>query len=202
MFQRRAVRNTCSKMMPLIYLSILALFASSIYVPATSTTRKDGFEYFGSWSNVTVSQGEDPHAYGYTLQLWKNNGKPVGFLSEYVGPGFDPPIGPLQDVTLDTNTGKITFTAKMTTGLVFSPAHKDGTPAKSLYIFTGTLREGDVSGALEMQDRLDGGASTQTQVLLKRDNEQISNTSFWAQKTFQEWEEYYAPIVRARGPKW
>ncbi len=165
------------------------------------SSAKDGFEYFGGWSNVVVSQGEDPHASGYSLQLWKNDGKLVGFISEYVGPTADPPIGRLQDLTFDPNSGKLSFTAKLTTGVTFSPGHREGAPSRSLYRFDGNLSEQEIKGVLVQEDHLDNTPSVHLDVTLKRQRD-AGDDSYWNQKTYNDWEEFYAPILRARGPKW
>jgi hypothetical protein len=177
----------------------LTLIAALLPIACASPT-KEGFEYLGEWSNVVVSQSEDPHASGYALQLWKDDGKPVGFLSEYVGPTADPPIGPLQDVTFDPDSGKLSFAAKMTTGVTFSPGQKEGAPSRTLYKFKGVLSEGEVRGSLEKED-LDNTGPERLEVTL-RSEANPSQASFWKKKTFEEWEQFYFPIIRARGPKW
>jgi hypothetical protein len=182
-------------------LKIATILTASILPVNCQTPANGGFKYFGEWSNVVVSQSEDPHASGYTLQLWKNNGKLVGFLSEFVGPPADPPIGPLQDVTLDPNSGKFSFSAKLTTGVTFSPGHRDGAPSRTLYKFDGVLSESEVKGIFEKEDHLDNTPSTRLEATLERKREPTTD-SYWNQKTFREWEEFFAPIVRARGPKW
>ena len=168
---------------------------------ACASSAKDGFEYFGTWSNVVVSPGEDPHASGYSLQLWMHNGKLVGFLSEFVGPTADPPIGPLQDVTFDAASGKLSFSSKMTTGVKFSPGHKEGAPSQTLYKFEGVLSTTEIKGTLEQQDHLDNTVPVRLEVTLKAETKP-GESSFWKDKYFQQWEEFYAPIIRARGPKW
>jgi hypothetical protein len=180
---------------------ITIIFLAALLLIACASAAKDGFEYLGEWSNVVVSQGEDPHAYGYSLTLWKHNGQLVGFLSEYVGPTADAPIGPLQDLTFDSDSGKLSFSAKMTTGVTFSAGHKDGAPSRTLYKFSGVLSKSEVMGTLVTEDHLDNTAPTQLELGLKAQTNP-NQVSSWNQKTFQEWEQFYAPILRARGPKW
>jgi hypothetical protein len=185
-------------MRPLKIATILTAAFLTLQCQTPAPAGPAGFEYFGEWSNVVVSQSEDPHASGYSLQLWKNNGKLVGFLSEYVGPPADPPIGPLQDVTLDPDSGKLSFSAKLTTGVTFSPGHREGAP-RTLYKFNGVLSESEVKGVFEKEDHLDNTPSVRLEVTLER---KPTKDSYWNEKTFQNWEEFFAPIVRARGPKW
>jgi hypothetical protein len=70
----------------------------------------------------------------------------VGLFSEYTGPVADPPLGPIQDVTLDAISAQYSFSWK----------HQVERP----------------------QD------------------------SFWHGKTLEQWRDFYAPILRARGPQW
>jgi hypothetical protein len=104
-------------------------------------------------------------------------------------------------VTLDPNSGKFSFSAKLTTGVTFSPGHRDGAPSRTLYKFDGVLSESEVKGIFEKEDNLDNTPSTRLEATLERKREPTTD-SYWNQKTFREWEEFFAPIVRARGPKW
>ena len=184
-----------NKKMKISLLRIVPIL--TLFVLACGATQKE-FEYLGEWSNVEVSSGEDPHASGYVLKLWKHKGKPVGFFTEFAGPPFDPPFGPLQDVTLDESAGALAFSAKLSPGIVFSREHLTGAPARVLYVFKGTLRDTEVKGTLESQDHLSKGAPVRIEVTLKRKSDPNADSH----STFQEWEEAYAPILRARGPKW
>lgn len=168
----------------------------TLLVLACTATQKD-FEYIGEWSNVVVSKSEDPHADGFSLKLWRHQGKPIGFLTEYVGPPFDPPFGPLQDVTLNENSGEFAFSAKLSPGIVFLPGQPKGVPTQILYVFKGKLGDSDVTGTLERQDRLRNGVAERMEITLKRDR-----NSDWSHTPFKEWEEFFAPILKARGPKW
>jgi hypothetical protein len=178
-----------------------AFLIATLWLSACASPAQQGFKYFGSWSNVMVSQGEDPHALGYTLQLWKNDGKPLGFFSEFAGPPADPPIGQFENLMLDEKTGQVSFSVKMTVGVVYSSTHKDGAPSRLLYTFKGTLQDDIVTGTLQKEDRLNGGNPSQEQVTLKRESDS-SAESHWNSKTMQEWEAFYAPILQARGPRW
>ena len=179
-------------------LRLISVVASAMLLNFRGGAVPRAFESFGSWSNVVVSTSGDPHASGYEVDLWKNNGTVVGFMFEYVGPVADPPIGPLQELKFDPQSGSLSFSAKMTTGVSYSIAHKGGAPSRELYLFTGTLRATDLSGVLERQDHLNGGSVT-SHVTLKGS---AHTDPFWNEKTFKEWQAFYAPILRSRGPRW
>jgi hypothetical protein len=110
---------------------------------------KDTLMGFGKWSNVKISEGEDPHASGIEIEMWKHNGKLIGFLYEYVGPPADPPIGKLEDIEFDEKTGKISFRAKLTVGSVYFEKEKEWMPSKDIFIFTGTIQSDALIGEIE-----------------------------------------------------
>ena len=179
----------------LIFVALL-----SVQLSGRSQTSKGVFEYFGEWSDVTVSKSADPQARGNTLQLWKDNGALVGFLNEYVGPVADPPFGPIQDVKLDAKTGKFLFKVKLSLGVTTLKGQSQFVPTRDLYLFTGTLSDQEVRGSVEQQDQLRNGIpSVKRNVVWKREK---SDDPFWTGKTLQQWRDFYAPILKARGPKW
>jgi hypothetical protein len=179
-------------------LAVLAVTLSAQSAGRSQTVR-GGFEYFGAWEDVTVSKSEDPHADGYSLELWKDNGRLVGFLTEFVGPVADPPMGLLQEVTFDAASGRVSFSVKLSLGVTNLPGQKEFVPTRDLYVFAGTLGDQEVRGSLEQQDHLTNRAAIKRNVLWKRTKRE---DSFWAGKTVAEWQNFYAPILNARGPKW
>ena len=180
-------------------LALTVALLLSVFVTLGSVRQAAGsFEYVGAWSYVVISQGEGPHATGHALELWKDQGALVGFLSEYVGPVADPPIGPLQDLKFDVTSGALSFSAKLTLGMTFSATHKEGAPSRDLYVFRGTLGDTEIRGTLEKYDRLDNQPVTTRDVVLIR----AKRTAFWDGKTVKDWQDFYAGLLRARGPKW
>lgn len=175
-----------------------ALILSPFVTLASGRQAAGAFEYLGAWSDVVVSQGDDAHATGHSLELWKDRGTLVGFLSEYVGPVADPPIGPLQELKFDAASGALSFSVRMTLGVTFSAQHREGTPSRDLYVFRGTLRDAEVRGRLDKHDRLDNRPATTRDVVLTR----TARNSFWDGKTLDDWRDFYAGILQARGPKW
>ena len=119
-------------------------------------------------------------------------------MSECVGPVADPPIGPLQELRFDAASGALSFSARLTLGVTFSAKHKEGEPSRDLYVFRGTLRDAEIRGTLEKHDRLDNRPAITRNVVLTRK----PRNSFWDGKTLEEWRNFYAGILQARGPKW
>jgi hypothetical protein len=89
----------------------------------------EDFRAIGSFHNVRASRSEDPHCYGFSLDLWRRDGAIVGLLDHHQGLCGDPPCEALRDVTYDRGTGRLSFSALDQT-------------------FAGTLRRDDVVGTL------------------------------------------------------
>ena len=90
-------------------------------------------------SAVKVTEGQDPHAYGIKLDLWKRAGAWVGFISEYTGFVADPPAGRLDGLQIDEAAGKIVFTAKLSLGMTTAKGTSEWVRTKDVYEFTGTI---------------------------------------------------------------
>jgi hypothetical protein len=176
------------------------MVALAIPVAASRQQARAAFEYLGEWSDVVVSKTEDPHASGNSLQLWKDNGAIVGVLSEYVGPVADPPIGPIQDVKFDATSRQFSFTVKLSLGVTVPRGQQAFVATREFYVFAGILGEQDVRGSLDKHDRLGNNATVTRDVVWKRQSG--IQESLWRGKTLAEWRDFYAPILRARGPKW
>jgi len=181
------------------YAAVLAVWL--VLVPAV--LRGQGaaptFQYFGEWSGVQVTSGEDPHAYGLSLDLWKSEEQIVGMLNEYGGAVADPFLGPLQDVHFNAQSGQLSFSAKMSDGIVLSAASKNGEWARTMYVFAGQLTSSEIRGTLEKQDHLNNGPATREAVVWKA---RETHNDFWNNKTLRDWETFYALLLTARGPRW
>jgi hypothetical protein len=149
------------------------------------------------WADVKISQGEDPHAYGINIQLFKHDASWSGFISEFVGSGFDPPSGRLNDLQVDENAGAISFSAKLSVGVVQLPGNKEWTPAKNLYEFKGSINKDSISGSL-IRKRIDDAISPQNEnVVLKRKDPDANATGV----SYEQWNKTWEQILKARGPK-
>jgi hypothetical protein len=150
------------------------------------------------WSDVKVSEGEDPHAYGINIQLFKHHASWSGFISEFAGPGFDPPSGKLDDLQLDENSGEISFSAKLSVGLVQLPGSKKWTPSKNLYEFKGSINKDSILGSLTRK-WIDGEAVTpqNENLVLKRKDPDANAASV----SYEQWNKTWEQILKTRGPK-
>jgi hypothetical protein len=109
-------------------IRIRAIAVLSAILLLNSRSAED-FRSIGSFANVRASRSEDPHCYGYSLELWRHDGQIVGLLDHHNGLCGDPPCEALRDVTHDRRTGRLTFSALDQK-------------------FVGTLRRDDVVGTL------------------------------------------------------
>jgi hypothetical protein len=111
--------------------------------------RSNAVETVGIYSNVRISHSEDPHAYGYDVELYRQNGALFGLLYSSQGMVGDTPRGRLQDVRFDAASGKLSFRAKLTIGREYSKdSGDDGRPSRDLFEFDGRLSAKTLSGAL------------------------------------------------------
>ncbi len=119
---------------------------------AASAAADEVFGKLGSWSNVRVSESEDPHATGYRLDLWTHGEKTVGVLSAYVGPVADPPIGELENIVFNRETGDLGFEVRMSLGMTASgsgePDDDGWISSRDAYGFLGRLEDGKITGDL------------------------------------------------------
>ncbi len=104
---------------------VLLLLVTALLTIGSNTT--DEFGPIGSFGNVYSSTGE--HCSGYSLELWRHNGRIVGLFDRHEGLCGDPPCEALHDVSYDRGSGRLSFTALDVK-------------------FTGTLRRDDVVGTI------------------------------------------------------
>lgn len=121
---------------PLIFL-VLAL---AIGVACAGPTQP--FFAVGSCSNFRFIQ---EHQYGAGVDLWRDGSTLVGPLSCSSGLAGDTPMGRLEDVSFDPNTGRISFTARIAIGRHACKAH-DFVPSQDVFRFSGVLSDRSLSG--------------------------------------------------------
>ena len=107
------------------WLTVFAISALGLLQPAPA----EDFAAVGSFRNVRASSSEDPHCYGWSLELWRYNGKLLGLLDRHYGLCGDPPCEVVSEVSHDPKTGRLSFSA-------FGSR------------FVGTLKRNEVAGKL------------------------------------------------------
>ena len=119
----------------------------------------DALAPVGSFGNVR--QGQDgEHCYGYSLELWRHNGKLIGLLDHHQGLCGDPPCEALRNVSYDARSGRLSFSALDVN-------------------FTGTLRRDDVAGTIG-RDRLRLSRHRDHPIDAKSDESFAAWCTFWS----------------------
>jgi hypothetical protein len=151
----------------------------------------------GSFSNIRFTE---EHQYGSEIQLWKDDTDLWGLFLHSEGLIGDTPIGLLQNVHYNLQTGDMSFMAKLTTGRHFCKIHKD-VPSQDLFNFEGKLSKSSVSGVLKRSDALHPEEPpTEEKVVLKRIAAEESNQILYQSRS--EWEAASKEVLKFRGPKW
>jgi hypothetical protein len=150
------------------------------------------------FSNVQVTQGDDPHANGIAISLYQHDGTWFGFISEYVGPVADPPVGRLDALQIDQRADTIAFTAKLSMGQTMTPAG-EWVVSRDVYEFSGRIDRDAVSGGLLR--RRDGDAArgaSGEHIVLRRQSPPRATPGI----SYGVWMRTWEMAMKARGPKW
>ena len=177
----------------------LSLLASCIFAAAGApmAQHKDEIKAIACFANVR-SDGE--HADGYSVRLWFRGSGIIGLIDYYRGLSGDPPMGILTDVRYDSSTGKLSFKAKLTSGLHYCREHK-GIPSHDLLRFQGFLKADRVEGKIVLEDQSDsppGLLDTRENFPMRRDND----CHLDSYDSYELWWREFEPIYKFRGAKW
>jgi hypothetical protein len=141
----------------------------------------------GEFSNMRFTE---EHAYGYSVQLWRDGDSLIGLFLASEGLQGDTPTGMLENVKYDSRTGALSFAARLTIGLAVLPGGRQE-PSRDLFRFSGTLTPAALTGTLERSDKRE-------RVRLKI---QPQSATF-AAGSYAEWKRQADEILKFRGPKW
>ena len=142
----------------------------------------------GEFSNMRFT-GE--HAYGYSVQLWRNGDNLMGLFLASEGLAGDTPTGILENLKFDARTGKLSFRAKLTMGVeVLGNGRQAST--RDLFEFDGTLTKTALAGTLKRSP----GRVERVKLAKQKENSTIEAA------TYEEWKKQVDEILRYRGPKW
>jgi hypothetical protein len=163
--------------------------------PATDPHAAAPIETVGEFSNMLFTE---EHAYGYTIELWRQADKVFGFLLVAEGLQGDTPTGLLEEVTFEPSTGKLTFQAKLSVGVTYDEELKRYVPTRDIFRFSGVLREKKLFGTLEHSDALRPKAPPQQEeITLGR-----TSTPLALPASLAGWKKQADEILKARGPRW
>lgn len=141
------------------------------------------------------------HAYGYALQLWREGQHVFGLLLVYTSAPFDPPIGMLEDVKFDPGTGKLSFSARLSTGLMYSREYS-GVPSRDRFKFEGVLTRRRVIGNLTRSDDLFPNQRPTKERIRLRWSQSMTEVMIPAPATYAAWKTWADESLRRTGPRW
>src|SRR4051812_28592814 len=141
----------------------------------------------------------EEHAYGETVWLWRAGSCIFGLFESAEGLQGDTPIGELEDVTHSPNTGLLTFSAKLSLGLIDGPASRAPQPSRDLFTFEGTVGTTRLIGRLIHATQLNPNPPARDFVLTAS----AKAAEFMrGSATYGAWREKWQPVLERRGPKW
>ena len=152
----------------------------------------------GAFSSVRHT-GDD--AFGYALELWQEGNHVFGLLMVYTGAPSDPPTGLLEDVKFDPRTRQLSFSARLSTGLVSGRGYSRA-PARDRFTFKGVLTRREVNGVLQRSNELfPNDRPTSARIRLRWS---ASSTELMTPPpaTYAAWKTWADEILKFRGPKW
>ena len=129
---------------------VCALVALALLLAGVPVRGVSKVEVLGAFSGVKHI-GDD--AFGYTVQLWKEGDRISGLFLVYTGAPYDPPTGVLEDVKYNPRTKRLSFTTRLSTGLVYSQEYR-GVPSQDRFKFEGVLTRRRLIGTLTRTDDL------------------------------------------------
>jgi hypothetical protein len=96
----------------------------------------------------------------------------------------DPPIGRVENLRLNEDTGAISFIVKMTLGVVYSTEKKKWVPSKDFYFFVGEMKKDRIVGtfARQVKKSVEKGIAKKEVTL----NGGQRRDEFWDSKTYKE----------------
>jgi hypothetical protein len=181
---------------------MLVFSAVAFWFPHTPSVKQSSEKviprtiYVGQFSNMTFTE---EHAYGVSVALWRQDPSVFGLLDYAEGLYGDTPSGMLEDVKFDSSSGKISFSAKLTTGLHTCVQHKDPVPSRDLFKFEGTLAKDRLEGTLTRFDAWHMEQKPQTgKVTLKK----VDEVPLIEAQSYAEWKLKAIEILKLRGAKW
>jgi hypothetical protein len=183
-------------------LTVLLLISCGLLLaplPSRVSATANRVEVLGNFSNVRRA-GEDD-ALGYTLRLWKEGNKLFGLFAAYVGPPADPPVGILEDVKFDPRTRQLSFSARLSTGVVSGQGY-DHVASRDRFVFKGVLTRREVRGTLQQSNDLFPNRRPDPEKISLRHSQFLTELMMPPPSTYAEWKTWADEVLQRSGPKW
>jgi hypothetical protein len=159
------------------------------------TGEQSPVSFMGEFSNVRHTA---EHAYGYSVQLWRQGDNIFGLFTAASGLAGDVPCGLLEDVRFNPVTGTFSFTAKLSIATIYLGKGRQE-PTHDLFSFNGTLHGAVLAGLLTHLDQMQPKSKpTSKRLRLPR----TSNPPTIDAATHDDWKRAADAILKVRGPKW
>ena len=175
-----------------------AFLLLAILIGGTPATAQSKIEVLGAFSGVRHSHDD---AFGYVVQLWKEGDRIFGLFLVYTGMPADPPTGILEDVKFDPRTKRLSFSTRVSTGLVYSQKYR-GVPARDRYKFEGVLTRRQLSGNLTHADELFPEQQPTSKRIKLRWSAFMTEIMMPPPSSYSAWQLSADKILQRRGPKW
>lgn len=88
-------------------------------VKKSSNQSNRAVKRLGVFTNMRFTR---EHQYGYSVELWQEKDRVFGLFLSSEGLSGDTPTGLLEDAAFDAKTGRLTFRARLSTGMTFGAA--------------------------------------------------------------------------------
>lgn len=152
----------------------------------------------GAFSGVKHTHDD---AFGYVVKLWKEGDQIFGLFLVYTGAPYDPPTGILEDVKFDPRTGRLSFSARVSTGLTYSQEYR-GVPARDRFKFAGVLTRRQLRGNLSHTNELFPERPATAKRIRLRWSAFQTDVMRPPPPTHAAWKTFADEILRRSGPKW
>ncbi|MEO7653899.1 MAG: hypothetical protein ABIZ80_25865 [Bryobacteraceae bacterium] len=174
---------------------LVSLIASLAVLPSMAQEPAAPMTIVGEFSNMRFTE---EHAYGYMVQFWRHGKDFAGLLLSSEGLQGDTPTGLLENVHFDLRSGKVSFTANLTTDMAVMENGRQE-PTRDYFEFQGILRKDSLSGVLKRSDHLRHGTTPiSKQLVLKKQ----TASGMTEPSSYAEWKKETDEILEYRGPKW
>lgn len=185
-----------TKRFALLCLTILfGISCTTATFAASSASTYPAITYVGTFTDIRPA-GENQH--GFQVSLWQQKNTVIGILYHAEGAAGNTPRGYIQNVQLQPKSGKLSFDAKLTTGMHTCDEHKN-VPSQDLFSFKGILQRNALKGRITYRNVLHSAATEQSvKVTLAKDKSQKLE-SF---ESVDAWQQHYAADMQQFGPKW
>jgi len=181
--------------------SLILICWATVFTPAqdqASPKPEDLVRIVGAFANVRHTR-ED--AFGYALQLWQQGDQLFGLLNVYTGAPSDPPAGLLEDVKFDPRTRRLSFSARLSTGLTYGGKYS-GVPSRDRFTFNGVLTKTEVSGVMQQANELFPNERPTSKRIRLRRSASYTQMMTPAPPTYSAWKTWADEMLKFRGPKW